>query len=643
MRENQSIQPVASHSPSGRERTLRRLIAAADRQITGRQELSRKLTTARFILFLAGIALCVTLFKLGWYLAGNTALALLVLGFIAVAAYHNRLEQRMHRWRLWRAIKRTHLARLHLDWSAIPRKEHEPPADHPYAKDLDLLGAHSLLHLLDTTVSSNGRERLTSWLLAPSQDRSRWATRQRLARELSRLTLYRDRLVLEGLLVGEQEIDGRRLQAILLTPAGWPTLPVLLTIQAMLSVGTIGLLAASLAGWLPGYWLLTFGLYAFLFLSIERSQQAFEHALSLQVELDKLGAVLAYLERRARDKSSALGELCASLIRADRSPSRHLRQAARIVSGLSVRSNPLAHIFVNLPGPWDLYFIWRLQRLQTRIADHLPKWLDILAEVEATSACASFAYLHPSYTWPTLAAGEHEPGPTLEAIRLGHPLIPANQRMSNDATLQGRGELWLVTGSNMSGKSTFLRTIGINVCLAQAGAPVCAERFGWSWVRLYCCIRVEDSIEQGLSHFYAEVKRLKLILEAARDRSAAPILFLIDEIFRGTNNRERLIGSRAYIQALASHNGFGLVTTHDLELAELETVISTLRNVHFQETIEDGALSFDYVLRPGPCPTTNALRIMAMEGLPVSSMTLPPESERRKPGTPSASSQDQKL
>jgi DNA mismatch repair ATPase MutS len=273
-----------------------------------------------------------------------------------------------------------------------------------------------------------------------------------------------------------------------------------------------------------------------------------------------------------------------------------------------------------------LYFIWRLQRLQARIADHLPQWLDILAEVEATSACATFAYLHPAYVWPTFPAGAHEAGPTLEATRLGHPLIPATQRVSNDAALHGRGELWLVTGSNMSGKSTFLRTIGINVCLAQAGAPVCGARFEWSWVRLHCCIRVEDSIEQGLSHFYAEVKRLKLILEAARDRSAAPVLYLIDEIFRGTNNRERLIGSRAYIQALASHNGFGLVTTHDLELAELETAISTLRNVHFQERIEDGALSFDYVLRPGPCPTTNTLRIMAMEGLPVSSMTPPAES-----------------
>jgi hypothetical protein len=465
--------------------------------------------------------------------------------------------------------------------------------------------------------------------LHPTSDRDQWAKRQRLAQELSRLTLCRDRMVLEGLLVGEQEIDGRRLQAVLLTPAGWQTLPLLLAGQAALSVSTIGLFAVSLAGWLPAYWMLTFALYAFLFLLVERSQHAFEHALSLQVELDKLGAVLAYLERRAGSMPSALHELCVPLVRTDSSPARHVRQGARIVAGLSVRSNPLAHILVNLPGPWDLYFIWRLQRLQARITDHLPVWLDILAEVEATSACATFAYLHPAYTWPTLAVGEAGVGQntrgTLDARLLGHPLIPAQQRVSNDVALQGQGRMLLVTGSNMSGKSTFLRTIGVNVCLAQAGAPVCAERFEWGWVRLLCCIRVEDSIEAGLSHFYAEVKRLKLILETARDRSAAPVFFLIDEIFRGTNNRERLIGSRAYIRDLASRNGFGLVTTHDLELAELERDILTLSNVHFQESIENGALSFDYVLRPGPCPTTNALRIMALEGLPVPTVRTPAE------------------
>jgi DNA mismatch repair ATPase MutS len=174
----------------------------------------------------------------------------------------------------------------------------------------------------------------------------------------------------------------------------------------------------------------------------------------------------------------------------------------------------------------------------------------------------------------------------------------------------------------MSGKSTFLRTLGINLCLAQAGAPVCAGLFEWSWAHLATCIRVDDSLEAGLSFFYAEVKRLKSLLDETKDRSGAPVLFLIDEIFKGTNNRERLIGSRSYISALSQGHGFGLVSTHDLELTDLDRTMPRLRNVHFQETVVAGTLHFDYKLRPGPCPTTNALRIMEMEGLPVP----PPET-----------------
>ncbi len=196
-------------------------------------------------------------------------------------------------------------------------------------------------------------------------------------------------------------------------------------------------------------------------------------------------------------------------------------------------------------------------------------------------------------------------------------MIPIQKRIANDLTLEGVGHLWVVTGSNMSGKSTFLRTIGINVCLAQAGGPVCASAFSWTWVRLACCIRIDDSLDAGLSFFYAEVKQLKRLLDAAQDRRAAPVLFLIDEIFKGTNNRERLIGSRAYLRSLVASHGFGLVTTHDLELADLDRELPTVQNRHFQETVSEGRLSFDYRLRLGPCPTTNALRIMQLEGLPI--------------------------
>jgi DNA mismatch repair ATPase MutS len=295
-----------------------------------------------------------------------------------------------------------------------------------------------------------------------------------------------------------------------------------------------------------------------------------------------------------------------------------VRQLARVSHALSVKAHPLIHLALNALIPWDLYWTDRLEGLHRQVEADLPVWLDTLAELEAASALGTFAYLHPGYCWPSPAAAQgNGEAAAVVAQALGHPLIAAPERVTNDIELRGLGRIVIVTGSNMSGKSTFLRTLGINVCLAQAGAPVCAASFEWTWVRPACCIRVDDSLEAGLSFFYAEVKRLKRLLDAAQERPAPPVLFLIDEIFKGTNNRERLSGSRAFIRALAGSNGFGLVTTHDLELAELEKEIPTATNAHFQETVEAGALRFDYRLRRGPCPTTNALRIMALEGLPV--------------------------
>ena len=155
------------------------------------------------------------------------------------------------------------------------------------------------------------------------------------------------------------------------------------------------------------------------------------------------------------------------------------------------------------------------------------------------------------------------------------------------------------------------------MCLAQAGGPVCAKLWEWSWMRIHSCLRVRDSLEEGLSYFYAEVKRLKKILLAVNNQESHPVIFLIDEIFKGTNNRERLLGSEAFIRELTAGYGLGLVTTHDLELAKLENELSSIANVHFQETVGGKELKFDYQIRSGSCPTTNALRIMAIEGLPV--------------------------
>lgn len=605
---------------SSRDAQLQRITTRIDVLIRRGTDVSSRFTTWRLIIFLSGLACIIAFYKSGWYNAGNSALAGFLGLFIIVAAYHNRLERQIHRLRLWKDIKTAHRARLQLDWSHIPPRHSEAPPEHLYAKDLDLAGPRSLLHLIDTTVSDLGHTRLTSWLLDQPPARERWNRRQRLAKELAPYPLFRDRLVLEARLAGEQEINGRRLAAVLHHSPEFPRLNLILGIQIFLALSTIVLGMGALLGQLPGYWMFSFGAYALIYFMTDQGEHLLEHAVGLHHEMERLGTVLTYLERHTRPATSALAETCAPLMQSASRPSLHVKRAARTLHAISVKANPLLHLGLNALCPWDLWFTRQLTHVQHSIKDHLPVWLDCLAEIEAASALSNVAYLHPDYAWPTPipATADHKGASTvLRADRIGHPLLPATTSVTNDFHLEGLGSIHLITGSNMSGKSTFLRTLGINLCLAQAGAPVCAATFEWTWSRLACCIRVDDSLDAGLSFFYAEVKRLKTILDATQDRTAPPVLFLIDEIFKGTNNRERLIGSRAYIKTLSTGHGYGLVTTHDLELTDLGQEISSLTNSHFQETVSAGALHFDYRLRPGPCPTTNALRIMELEGLPV--------------------------
>jgi DNA mismatch repair ATPase MutS len=282
-----------------------------------------------------------------------------------------------------------------------------------------------------------------------------------------------------------------------------------------------------------------------------------------------------------------------------------------------------ANIFglaLNLLVPWDLYVAYRFNRCKQDVKSRLPAWIDTWYELEALNALANFGYLQPDASFPEIwAASDTASAPVLRAEALGHPLLPDEVRVCNDLTLPRLGEVVMITGSNMSGKSTFLRTLGMNLCLAYAGAPVCAAALQCGVLRVFTCINVSDSVTDGISYFYAEVKRLKALLQALSTAVDTPLLFLIDEIFRGTNNRERLIGSQSYIEALSGGHGVGLVSTHDLELVTLAESMPTIHNYHFRETIVDGRMAFDFELRPGPCPTTNALTIMQLEGLPVPS------------------------
>ena len=536
--------------------------------------------------------------------------------FTGIVLCHSRLKWRIVRMEHWKTIKQTHLARLNMDWNGIPHPQEAMTAEnHPYAYDMDIVGPYSLLRLLDTTISTRGYRHLSSALLAPDLS-SDLDHRQKLVLELVPRSLLRDKIILAAKMIASHgHLQSEEIVDAIKTPQNFAGLKRVFILETGLAILTAIFFVMEHLFNGPYFWPYSFGVYAVIYLFyVDRLAPVFDKTLTLRSQLERLAPLLEYLETRRHLNAPALHTLCAPFRHVGTRPSVLLRKIALVCDGLSVKAHPLVHLIVNSVSPWDFYFVYKYERILATLLPVMDPWLDTLGQIEMIGAIAQFSALHPEYCLPRI---DKKCEGLMVAKNIGHPLIPASKRIVNNFSLNGLGSIKLITGSNMSGKSTFLRTVGINLCLAQAGAPVCADSFSAPRMRIYCSLRIKDDLEMGLSYFYAEVKRLKQLLNAATDQSSPPILFLIDEIFKGTNNRERIIGSQSYLKALVKSHGMGLVTTHDLELTALADENPRISNYYFQESIRDGHLAFDYRLHEGICSETNALRIMALEGLPV--------------------------
>lgn len=545
-------------------------------------------------------------------------LAIALVVFLVVIRTHRRVEESISRHQIWLSHKANQIARMGLDWANLPPARLEPET--PLELDLDLTGEYSLHRLIDTCVSDGGRWRLRDWLVTTHPDPQLTSKRQQLVRELSPLSLFRDKLILNATFAAQ---DGGRWRADDL--GRWlrqqklprSIRPWLLLLGALAGLN-ITLFLLFLAGIIPPLWQFTFVLYVVLFLIRSRELgEPFGESAQIRDALEQLLAVFQQLEDHTYQRTPHLKALCAPFQNPAERPTLYMKRFTRIVNATGIRGNPLFWLILNALVPWDYYFAYQLDRYKVEMSERLPQWMDIWFELEALSSLANLAYLNPSYNFPDITEIPSEGRPIFQARELGHPLIPDTERVCNDFAIDTFGEIDLFTGSNMSGKSTFLRTVGINMVLAFAGGPVNARNLSTIPLRLFTCIRISDSVTDGISYFYAEVKCLKALLEALQDDHSLPLLYFVDEIFRGTNNRERLIGSRAYIQSLAGQTGAGLIATHDLELVQLAEEMPEIRNYHFTDDVSNGRMVFNYKLHPGPSPTTNALKIMRLEGLPV--------------------------
>lgn len=613
---------MQEHNKVRVEQVLQRQVERLGRRMAVLRRLEQRYSLLRLAVFLTGILVTFIAARSGGAPAGWTAGIIAAGGFMWLMKRHDRIEQSRRRHELLHRITLEHIARMNLDWAGIPLPpEQGSDAAHPFAADLSVTGERSLYHLLDTTTSAGGSARLRSWLLNPLNRPEDILRRQQRVRELIPLSGFRNRLRLYGSEVSRSRWNATELLSWLNEEGPQRSLLPAIVPVAVLAAVNIVLVILWLAGVYPPYW--TYSLTIYLVVHgvvyarwFSRLQGFAVSAANLKYALDKVQNVLLYLERTPHMQRGEMSVICEPVHRAGMRPSGAVRSLARIARGAGMQHNVFAWVILNTLAPWNLFFYDRLNRYRRYLREILPSWLDSVYEVEALSALAQYAWLNPHYTFPEVDAPA--PGhPLFEAVQAGHPLLRDTARVGNDFVLHAPGDIALVTGSNMSGKSTFLRTVGANLVLAWCGSVVTAASLRTVTMRLFSSMSVSDSVIDGISFFYAEVRRLKLLLTEARTPNPLPLFFLIDEIFRGTNNRERLIGSRAFIRALAATNAAGLVSTHDLELVHLEEEIPSIVNYHFREDIEHGRMVFEYKIHRGPCPTTNALRIMEIEGLPV--------------------------
>jgi len=545
----------------------------------------------------------------GQHLFSGWWLAVPLLGFLALVAWHDRVIQRKRRAQRAVAFYEEGLRRLEHRWQGRGIKETiYAPASHPYAADLDILGSGSLLELLCTARTRGGERCLANWLLHGADPVTILARQEALADLRDRLD-FREELALLG--------EETRSEITPETLTEWGEAPLALSSKSLRAVAALlgagGGLAAILwpvgLGYLPLIVMVVLGQAFAVWLRkpVLRTLRDVDRAVR---DLALLSALLGRLECEPFH-TPLLQALRFNLDTEGLPPSTQIRRLQTLLDFLDLQRN-IFFALIALVLLWPVQFAFAIEAWRQQNGPRLTVWLRVVSELEALSALANYAYENPDNPFPEIVEEET----CFVAEGLGHPLLPEEQTIRNDIALGNRTQLFVVSGSNMSGKSTLLRAIGVNTVMALAGAPVRAKRLRLSPLQIGASLRTLDSLQGGVSRFYAEILRLNQIVDMAKN--SPPLLFLLDEILHGTNSHDRLIGAEAIARSLVRQGAIGLITTHDLALARIETE-SDLRavNVHFEDQLLDGKMSFDYHLRPGVVAKSNALELMRAVGLDI--------------------------
>ncbi len=508
------------------------------------------------------------------------------------------------------AVNDSEMRALEGDYFQFPDGAEHLPKDHLYAADIDIFGHASLFQFINRTNSEMGAECLSGWLLQPAEP-SVIVARQEAVKELSAKMQWRQELQAVGRETSLKRSTLTRLRSWVNEPTLFLQFKPWAWLRIVLPVISVGVLVGNIAGVIPlNILYLSLFLFAVLAYQLNKLIAPLHDRLSKMVEeLETLSRSVALAEDEGFE-TALLQSLKNNYVVKDHKASLVIGEVKQLLERLDIRYNVVISAPLNLLLLWNLQQVLELEKWKKAHAADIEKWFDTLAVLESLSSLANVHFNQPGWCFPQLADKYF----SIEAEELGHPLITESKRVNNYINIKQHAQLMLVTGSNMAGKSTYLRSVGINVVLAMAGAPVCAKSFRISPVQLVSSMRIADNLEESTSTFYAELKKLKTVIDKVNRREH--VFILLDEILRGTNSLDRHTGSVALIRQLIRQETAGIIATHDLALADIKQEFpGNILNFHFDAQIEKEELYFDYKLKPGVCKSLNASILMKKIGI----------------------------
>ena len=568
-----------------------------------------RISMLRLTLFIAGVAGIYFFFSQTPLLIVCICLTFLPL-FILVKI-HNHFFIRKEWLETQARIIQEELQALSGDYSSFEDGKEYVNPEHPYSFDLDIFGRRSLFQSINRTCTFFGKARLAKWLQNHLHEKTSIEKRQEMVREISEHTLFREQFRIAGLVHHGQSSDGEKIQAWSQSPAqylhaGW----VKAFIWGVPVINSL-LLITSLIGWTSFSCLgLSFGIFLVLSFGIIKRATYIQETYGKQLKSLNGYARLIALAKAEDWKSAGMLELMERFNLNGQSPVQALQQLSKELDRLDLRNNQFLYVLLEGSIFFQLQEIVRIERWKVRYGQYISEWLETVGELDALCSLGTFAYNHPQYTYPELT----EKPFCFLATQMGHPLMPVSQCVKNDATIPSRPFFLIITGANMAGKSTYLRTIGVNYLLACVGAPVCCERLKLHPNQLITSLRTSDSLSDNESYFFAELKRLKRIIDLLNQ--GQQLFIILDEILKGTNSMDKQKGSFDLIRQFMQLKANGIIATHDLLLGSLiKQFPEEIRNYCFEADIKENELTFSYKLREGVAQNMNACFLMKKMGI----------------------------